>query len=101
MNIVGNLSYVASVMFTAATITSIQTGFPEMHSLPDVNISYPTEEIFESTFVRPSLSQYETIGFSGNKEEVIQAFALKMLHQTQDLEPIFAKMIEERFWDLL
>lgn len=35
-----------------------------------------------------------------NKEDILSTFALKMLHQTQDLEPMFAEMIEERFWDL-
>jgi hypothetical protein len=101
MNVAENLSYVASVIFTTAAITSIQTGFSERSFLPDANVSYPAGEVLEPTFVRPSLSQYESIGFRGNKEEVILAFALKMLHQTQDLEPMFAEMIEERFWDLL
>lgn len=101
MNVAENLSYVASVIFTTAAITSIQTGFPERSFLPDVNVSYPTGEIIEPIFARPSLSQYESIGFCGNKEEVMQAFALKILHQTNELEPMFAEMIEERFWDLL
>lgn len=64
---------------------------------PRYSIAYPWEQEFSNPY-------YEILGPERkilHKAETICQFASKLINESQDLDPAFAKSINDSFWDLV
>lgn len=89
-------------LFGSATVSVVNTSQQEEQTLlPSENHDLPEElQLFHSWEEDFTKNLFEEIELY-TKFQIIQEFAAKLIENTEDINPKYAKLVNKHFWDLL
>ena len=93
---VKQLVIATSLAFTLSTALYVQQNI-----LPSGNYDIPMEKkkTWEDNYGFVSLTDASTVKLI-QKAEILKSFALKMLEQSEDLNPEIVSLVNKNFWDM-